>query len=183
VIAVTGHAHRLDQALLAKMPEVPGARVGRSVVVVPKVTTGDHSKRTNGRQRTGLRAAQGVLTVAITNKLALQSARQVEVPREGIPRVSIALTMVAVPLRPTRIIVAIAPMLVRGLPIVARTAAERPRIFVISIARSEVRLPPVVIPIAVVGGTTVPAIRSTSVPLVVARVVITRVKIEHAALR
>ena len=57
VIAVTGHAHCLDQPLLAKMPEVAGARVGRSVVVVPKITTGDHSKGTNGRQRTRLRAA------------------------------------------------------------------------------------------------------------------------------
>jgi len=57
VIAVTRHAYGLDQSLLAEMSEVAGPWVGRSVMAVPKVTTGDHSKRTNGCQRTGLRAA------------------------------------------------------------------------------------------------------------------------------
>ena len=57
VIAITGHADGLDQPLLAKMPEVAGPWVGRPVVVVPEITTGDHSKRTDGRQRARLRAA------------------------------------------------------------------------------------------------------------------------------
>jgi hypothetical protein len=90
--------------------------------------------------------------------------------------------MVPVPLGPTCIIV-VALVLTRALPIIAWTATEGPGVVVIAVAPSEVGLPPVVIAIAVVGSATVPAIRSAPVPLVVARVVIARVKIEHAALR
>jgi hypothetical protein len=103
-------------------------------------------------------------------------------PREAVAGLSIALTIVAVPLRPTGIISIVAPVVVRGLPVVPWTAAERPGLLVISIPRSEVRLPPVGIANAVVGGSTVPAIRGVSV-LLVARVIIARIKIEHARLR
>ena len=104
-------------------------------------------------------------------------------PRERVPWLPIALTTVAVALGPTCIITTISPVLIRGLPIAFWTAAERPGILVVSIARLEVGLPPVVIAIAVIGGAPVPAIRSASVSLIVARIVIARVKIEHAALR
>jgi hypothetical protein len=39
LIAVTGHAYGLDQRLLAKMPQVSGTGVGRSIVVVSEVAT------------------------------------------------------------------------------------------------------------------------------------------------
>ena len=154
VVAIARHADGLDQPLFAEMPQVARARIGRSIVVVSEVTTGDHSKGANGRQRARFRAAQGVLAVAVANDLPLQSARQVDVPRERVARLPIALTTVAVALRPACIITPIAAVLVRGLPVVSWTAAERPRIVVIAVARSDVGLPPVVIAIAVVRGTT-----------------------------
>ncbi|HEX5107291.1 MAG TPA: hypothetical protein VFV95_02535 [Vicinamibacterales bacterium] len=80
------------------------------------------------------------------NELPLRSAWQVEVARERIARLSIALTIVAVPVRPTGIITPI-PTMVIGLPVVSWTATEYPRIVVLSIARPEVGLPPVVIAI------------------------------------
>jgi hypothetical protein len=106
-----------------------------------------------------------------------------EVPRERITPLSIALTTVTVALSPTRIITIVAAVVVRGLPVVSCTTTEGPGVVVIAAARSEIGLPAVVIPIAVVGTATVPAILSASVPLVVARVVVARVKIEHADLR
>jgi len=57
MLAGTRDAEGLDEPLLAEVAEVAGARIGRSIVVLAKVTTGDHSKRTNGRQRAGLRPA------------------------------------------------------------------------------------------------------------------------------
>ena len=119
----------------------------------------------------------------MANDLPLQSARQVDVPRERVPWLPIALTTVAVALGPTCIITTISAMLIRGLPIASWTATERPGILVIAVTRWEVRLPPVVIAIAVVGGATVPAIRCVSVPLIIARVVIARVEIHIGALR
>lgn len=104
-------------------------------------------------------------------------------PRERVPWLPIALTTVAVALGPTCIITTISAVLIRGLPIASWTAVERPGILVIAVTRSEVGLPPLVIAIVVVGGATIPATRGASVPLVVARVVIARVKIEDAALR
>jgi hypothetical protein len=57
MIAIPRHTDGLDQPLLAKVPEVARAWISRAIVVVPEITTGDHSKRANGRQRAGLRAA------------------------------------------------------------------------------------------------------------------------------
>jgi hypothetical protein len=94
----------------------------------------------------------------------------VEVPRERIAPLSIALATVTVPLSPTCIITVVAAMVVRGLSVVSWTTAKCPRIVVIAIARPDVRLPPVVITLAIVGGAAVPAIRGASVPLVIARV-------------
>src|SRR5262249_46576256 len=51
MIAVPGHADGLDQTLLSKMSEVAGAWVGRSIVVVHEITTGDNSESADGRER------------------------------------------------------------------------------------------------------------------------------------
>ena len=53
-------------------------------------------------------------------------------PCEGVARPSIALTIVAVPLSPPGIIAPGPPMRIRGLTVIARTTAERPRIIVTS---------------------------------------------------
>jgi len=49
MLAGTRDAEGLDEPLLAEVAEVAGARIGRSIVVLAKVTTGDHSKRTSVR--------------------------------------------------------------------------------------------------------------------------------------
>src|SRR5262245_43640676 len=43
VVARAGHTNRLDQPLLAEVAQVAGARIGRPIVVIPEITTGDHS--------------------------------------------------------------------------------------------------------------------------------------------
>jgi hypothetical protein len=48
VIAITRHADGLDQPLFAKVSKVARAWIGRAIVVVPDITTGDHSKGANG---------------------------------------------------------------------------------------------------------------------------------------
>jgi hypothetical protein len=59
----------------------------------------------------------------------------------------IAVTPLTISVSPTCVITTVGPMVIRALSIVAGTAAERSCIVVISVARSEVKLPPVVIAI------------------------------------
>ena len=77
MVAVSGHARGLDQPLFAQVSQVAGAWISRAAVVVSEITTGDHSERTNGRERARFGAAQGVFAIAVANELALWSARQV----------------------------------------------------------------------------------------------------------
>jgi hypothetical protein len=51
MVAVAGHADGLDQTLLSEVSKVARTRIGRSIVLVPEITTGDHSKGSNGGQR------------------------------------------------------------------------------------------------------------------------------------
>jgi hypothetical protein len=53
MVAMTGHAHGLDQPLFSKVSEVARPWVRSTIVVVPEITTGDNSKGTNGRERAG----------------------------------------------------------------------------------------------------------------------------------
>jgi hypothetical protein len=54
MVAVAGHADGLDQPLLSKVSEVAGPWVGRSIVVVQEITTGDNSEGTDRRECAGL---------------------------------------------------------------------------------------------------------------------------------
>src|SRR2546428_7589555 len=51
VVARAGHTGRLDEPLLTEMSKVARSRISRTMVVVSEITTGDHSKRADGRQR------------------------------------------------------------------------------------------------------------------------------------
>lgn len=51
VVAMSRDAHGLDQPLPSEMAQVAGARIGRPIVVVPEVTTGDNPKCTDRRER------------------------------------------------------------------------------------------------------------------------------------
>jgi hypothetical protein len=59
-------------------------------VSVAEITTGDHPKRADGRQRARFRAAQRVLAIPVANDLPLESAGQTQVAREGLTRVAAA---------------------------------------------------------------------------------------------
>jgi hypothetical protein len=54
MVAVAGHANRFDQSLLSKVSKVAGTWVGRSISVVPEITTGDDSEGTDRRERARL---------------------------------------------------------------------------------------------------------------------------------
>src|SRR5581483_4366867 len=58
----TGYPDRLNEPLLAQVPQVARPRIERSIMLVAKITTGYHSKRADGRERPRLRATQRVLT-------------------------------------------------------------------------------------------------------------------------
>jgi hypothetical protein len=101
------------------------------------------------------------------------------VARQRVSRVGVALTAVAFAFGPPCIVTAIAPLLVSVLSIAAWTTTERPSVVIVTLARSNLRLARVVFPVALTR--TAAAASIGPVPLVVARVVITRVKIKHGA--
>jgi hypothetical protein len=107
MVAISGHARGLDQPLFAEVPQIAGPWISRAPIVVSEITTGDHSECTNGRERPGFRAAQGVVAIAVVNELALWSARQVNMSAECIRGLAIAFSIVAVSVGPARIVVAI----------------------------------------------------------------------------
>jgi len=145
--------------------------------VVPEITTGDHSKRTDGCQRARLRATQRVLAVAVPHQLTFLSARQVEVPCEHLPRIGIAHPLLAVAVRPSSVVAGIAAALVRlRFSRVARSAAGFPSVTIVAIARRDAGLPRVVSVIAIAVIVFVaPPVRGRA--FVVARVVVARVEI------
>jgi hypothetical protein len=73
-------------------------------VLVPEITTGDHSKGTDGRERPRLRAAQRVLSIAVAHDFSIHSARQLQVPGERLTRVEVPFRRVAIALGPARVI-------------------------------------------------------------------------------
>src|SRR5919106_1896966 len=96
MVAVSGHARGLDQPLFAQVSQVTRPGISRAPIVVAEITTGDHSECTNGRQRPGFGAAQGVFAIAVVHELALWSARQVNMSAECIRDLTIPFSIVAV---------------------------------------------------------------------------------------
>jgi hypothetical protein len=94
------------------MPQIARARIGCAAVVISKITTGDHPKRTNRRQRPRLRAAQRVLAIAISHDLALQTARQVQTACERLTWIDRAARRIALAIRPAGVITGILAVLV-----------------------------------------------------------------------
>jgi hypothetical protein len=107
VVAAPGHARGFDQALFAQVPHVAGPRIGRARIVVSKITTGDHLECTDRRERPRFGATQGVLAIAGVHELALWSARQVNMSAEYVSDLAIAFSIVAIPVGPARIVIAI----------------------------------------------------------------------------
>src|SRR5262245_31969515 len=83
-------ANRIDQALLAEMPQIALPWIGGPVVVVAKIARRHHPERPNDREGAGLGAAKRVLPLAcVVDDLAFASSRQVDVPREHVARILI----------------------------------------------------------------------------------------------
>jgi hypothetical protein len=78
--------------------------------VVSEITTGDHSECTDGRERPRFGTAQGVLAIAVVHELALWSVRQVNMSTECIRDLAIAFSIVAIPVGPAGIVIAIRSM-------------------------------------------------------------------------
>ena len=76
-------------------------------MVIPEITTGDHSKRADGRKRTSFRAAQRVRATAIAHELPLQPARKVEIAREDVSRIDSAAPSITIALCPPSIALAV----------------------------------------------------------------------------
>jgi len=57
MLARARHPNGLDQPLLAQMSKIARARIGWPIVMISEITTGDHSKRTDRRERPRLRPA------------------------------------------------------------------------------------------------------------------------------
>ena len=117
------------------MSKIAGAWIGWAIVMISEITTGDHSKRTDGRERPRLGAAQGVLAVTVAHDLPLESARQLEIARERLARIERAVACVALAIRPASIVAGIsAAFAVIQLPRITWTAAERSRVVIAAIA-------------------------------------------------
>jgi hypothetical protein len=91
----------------------------------------------------------------------------VYVAREGVTRVAIALSSVAVALGPAGIAVAVSSVVVRPLALVAWATPERARVIVIALPNLRSVMAQVVITIAVTRGATTSTVRRDGVPLVV----------------
>jgi hypothetical protein len=103
--------------------------------MVAEITTGDHSKRADRRERTRFRAAECVLAITFADDFALEPTRQIQISYKWLARIGRSIAWVKIALRPTRVVIPIASMLLATRSSgVARTATERPGI-VVSIAR------------------------------------------------
>jgi hypothetical protein len=110
MVAVSGHARGLDQPLFAQVPQVAGAWISGAAIVVAEITTGDHSERANGRERSRFGAAQRVLAISIVHQLALWPARQVNMSAERVPDLAVAFSIVAISVGPAGIVIVVASM-------------------------------------------------------------------------
>ena len=102
VLARAWHSHGLNQALFPQAPQIAGSRIERVIMVITEITTGDHSKRADGRQRPRLGPAERVLAVAIADEFALRAAGEIQVPREWLARVRRTVPRVVLAIRPAR---------------------------------------------------------------------------------
>ncbi|HEX4565887.1 MAG TPA: hypothetical protein VH138_04610, partial [Vicinamibacterales bacterium] len=66
--------------------EVTRARIERAIVVITKITTGDHSIRADPRQRARLGAAQRVLPIAVVDEFPVGPTWEIQIARERLAR-------------------------------------------------------------------------------------------------
>jgi hypothetical protein len=116
---------------------------------------------------------------SVMNELAFWSARQVNMSGECIRDLAIALSIVAISVGPAGILIAIPSVPVRSLAVVSGASSDRPLVAIIAVARSSVRLSPVVIAVVVAGAAPASTARCVGVPLLITGVIVARVEIKH----
>jgi hypothetical protein len=99
ILARTWHPRDLDELLLAEVAQVARPRIERPIMAVAEITTGDHSKCPDGRERARFRSTQRVFAIAIPHALTFESARQIEMPGKYVARIVVERPVVAVALR------------------------------------------------------------------------------------
>jgi hypothetical protein len=155
--------------LLAQVPQITRTRIERSIAVVAQITTGDHSERADGRERSWFRAAQRVLAIAVADDLALVSTRQVQIARGRVTRIAVAL-------RTARAVARVVSVVIR-LPGVARTATEVGCSVLAIAAARRLRQPQVVVAIEIIMRTASGvALMAKRKSIVVTRVVVAWIK-------
>jgi hypothetical protein len=99
---------------------------------------------------------------------------------ECIADLAIGFSIVAIAVSPARSVVAVSCVVIRALPVVARTASERPCI-IMAFAHARLGLAPVVIAIMIAGAALVSTTPRVGMPLVVSRIEVSRIEIhDHA---
>jgi hypothetical protein len=79
-----------------EVAEVAIADLKSRITPVAQVALRDHSKCAYRRQRASVGAVQVIVVIAVTNQLALGSARQLEITREDVARIEGAAGVLAV---------------------------------------------------------------------------------------
>jgi hypothetical protein len=169
VLARTRHAGDLDEPLLAQVAQVARPRIERAIVPVAEITTGDHSKRADRRERARFRATQRVLAIAFPHSLALGSAWQVEMPREDVAWIRVARPVVPVAFGRSPVVSGVAVTVsVERLTCIVSLSVDAWRI-VLAVARVRCRSAPVVVSVVVTtDGAAVAAVTRRCEPLPVA---------------
>jgi hypothetical protein len=72
---------------VAEVPELTMARVEGLIEAVAEIVRRHGAKRTDGRQRAGLGAAERVVVAMIVNVLSFEATRQADVLHEHIARI------------------------------------------------------------------------------------------------
>jgi hypothetical protein len=113
VLARARYSNGLNQSLLPEVSQVARPGIERAIVLVPEITTGDHLKHSDGRERSRLRTAQGVLAIAVAYEFAFRAAGEIQVPRERLARVTRTVRSVVLAIRPARIVAGIVSSITR----------------------------------------------------------------------
>jgi hypothetical protein len=171
--------------LLSEVPQLAGTGIERAAMLVVEITTGDHSKSTTRRERARFRAAQRVLAIAVAHGLAVGSAGQVEMAGEHVAWIGVERAVLAFTVRTAGVIPGVTSRIARiSFAGIAGSSVEARRI-VMAVTRARGRPAPVVVSFVItIEGAAVVAVscsRGSREPLLVARVVVPRIRV-HSAL-
>jgi hypothetical protein len=95
-VASASESDRIDQTLVAQVPQVAGARVAWLARLVAQVAGRHHPKRPDGRERARFGTAQRVLAIAaVVDDFSIAAARKIQVSHEDVTRIEATRVIVA----------------------------------------------------------------------------------------